>query len=57
MKKIIVAAAIVLASGITAYSLNNKKNTEAIAEKVKVEKASFSTPAGHGPKSDLATAD
>jgi hypothetical protein len=56
MKKIIIAAAIILASGITAYSLNTKKNADTNL-KVKTEVASFSSPADHGQKSDLATAD
>ncbi|GAA3969607.1 hypothetical protein [Mucilaginibacter dorajii] len=56
MKKIIIATAIVLASGITAYSLSTKNNTDTNG-KAKTEVASFSTPAGHGSKSDLATAD
>jgi hypothetical protein len=55
MKKIIIAIAIVLTSGITAYSLSTKENTT--DQKAKTETASFTTKAGHGQKSDLATAD
>ncbi|WP_184550384.1 hypothetical protein [Mucilaginibacter sp. FT3.2] len=56
MKKIIIAIAIVLTSGITAYSLNTKA-TPAITEKAKTETASFAAKTGHTPKADLATAD
>jgi hypothetical protein len=55
MKKIVIAIALVLTSGITAYSLSTKENTA--DQKAKVETASFNAKAGHGQKSDLATAD
>jgi len=56
MKKIIIAIAIILTSGITAYSLSTKenKNTDSRA---KTEAESFTAKAGHGPKADLGTAD
>jgi hypothetical protein len=56
MKKIIIAIAIILTSGITAYSLSTKENTNTNL-KAKPETASFTTKAGHGQKADLATAD
>ena len=56
MKKIIIATAIILTSGITAYSLSTKE-TKAVADAAKTEVASFTAKAGHGPKADLGTAD
>ena len=56
MKKVIIAIAIILISGITAYSLSTKENKTA-NDKIKTEVSSFSAKAGHGQKSDLATAD
>lgn len=57
MKKIIIAIAIVLTSGITAYSLNTKTTPAATTEKAKTEAASFTARTGHTPKADLGTAD
>jgi len=56
MKKIIIAIAIILTSGITAYSLSTKE-TKSAPVTAKTETASFTAKAGHGPKADLATAD
>lgn len=56
MKKIIIAIVIILTSGITAYSLSTKENTNTNS-KVKTEAESFTAKAGHGPKADLGTAD
>jgi uncharacterized protein (UPF0333 family) len=56
MKKIIIAIAIILTSGITAYSLSTKETKTASTE-TKAETASFTAKAGHAQKSDLATAD
>ncbi|SEO98207.1 hypothetical protein ACFGVS_09800 [Mucilaginibacter sp. AW1-7] len=56
MKKIIIAIAIILTSGITAYSLNNKE-TKATPDTTKNQTVSFTAKAGHGPKADLGTAD
>lgn len=55
MKKIIIAAALVLASGVTAFSLT--RTNDQATEKVKSEKASFAVKDSSRPKSDIATAD
>jgi hypothetical protein len=54
MKKIIIAAALVLVSGFTAFSLTNNNNSEA---KIKSESENFAVKDSSMPKSDIATAD
>lgn len=56
MKKIIICAAILLTSGITAWSFNRKDNGVKAREEA-VEKTHFSTKAVNTPISDIATAD
>lgn len=55
MKKFIIAAALVLVSGVTAFSLSSNKDEA--TEKVKSEKASFAVKDSSRPKADIATAD
>jgi len=55
MKKVIVAAAVLIATGLTAVSLTHKEAK--IEVKVKVEKAEFSNQAPNSPKHDLGSAD
>ncbi|MBD1395020.1 hypothetical protein [Mucilaginibacter glaciei] len=57
MKKFIIAAALVLVSGVTAFSLTNSNTNNDINEKVKSEKASMAIKESSRPKSDIATAD
>lgn len=56
MKKIIIIAAIVLTSAVTAFSLTR---TESKAEqaKIKSETSNFGVKDSSTPKSDIATAD
>jgi hypothetical protein len=57
MKKIIIAAALVLASGVTAFSLTRGENKTEQA-KIKAESENFVIKdASSKPKSDIATAD
>lgn len=55
MKKFIIAAAVLIATGLTAVSLTRKEAKQEI--KVKIEKADFSTKTANAPKSDLGSAD
>jgi hypothetical protein len=56
MKKIIIAAALTLVSGVTAYSLTSTANKA--DSTVKIEKTDFDVQStSSAPKSDLATAD
>jgi hypothetical protein len=56
MKKLIIAIALLLTSGITAFSLSKKENS--IDNKLKKERADFSSKPVHDmPKSDLGSAD
>jgi len=56
MKKITIIAALVLASGFTAFSLTKANNNTAEA-KIKSESANFAAKDSSTPKSDIATAD
>jgi len=56
MKKVIIAAAIILTSGITAYSLNKKADKSA-EPKFRTESAQFSSKSSTSHKSDLGSAD
>ncbi|SEN84860.1 hypothetical protein SAMN05192574_104343 [Mucilaginibacter gossypiicola] len=55
MKKFIVAAAVLIATGLTAVSLTHKEAKTEI--KVKVEKTEFSNQTLNSPKHDLGSAD
>jgi|GEM_PF-5804867 len=55
MKKFIIAAAVLIATGLTAVSLTHKEAKTEV--KVKVEKAEFSNQAPNSPKHDLGSAD
>ncbi|WP_164849980.1 hypothetical protein [Mucilaginibacter limnophilus] len=57
MKKIIICAAILLTSGITAWSFNRKENGGVKAREEAIEKTHFSTRSINTPISDIATAD
>jgi hypothetical protein len=57
MKKIIIVAALIISSGLTAYCLNAKENKINTATTLKINTADFAVKTLHGPKSDLATAD
>ncbi|WP_374951756.1 hypothetical protein [Mucilaginibacter sp.] len=55
MKKFIIAAALVLTSGVTAFSLT-RDNGQA-TEKVQSEQAALAVKDSSRPKADIATAD
>lgn len=56
MKKLIIAVALVLTSGITAFSLSKKENK--VDTQLKTESANFASKPMHDmPKSDLGSAD
>ena len=55
MKKIIIAAAVLIATGLTAVSLTHQEVKQEV--KIKVEKTEFATKTVHAPKSDLGSAD
>jgi len=54
MKKFIIAAAVLIATGLTAVSLTHKEAKQEV--KIKVEKTEF-TKTVNTPKSDLGSAD
>lgn len=56
MKKIIICAAILLTSGITAWSFNKKDNGIKAREEA-TEKTHFTTKSVSTPISDISTAD
>jgi outer membrane murein-binding lipoprotein Lpp len=56
MKKIIIIAAVILSSGLTAFCVT-RTNDKTEASKVKIEKTDFAAQSINAPKSDLATAD
>jgi hypothetical protein len=55
MKKIIIAAALILVSGVTAFSLT--RNNNKAEDKVQSNNQPFAVKDSSRPKSDLATAD
>ncbi|WPV02708.1 hypothetical protein SNE26_13040 [Mucilaginibacter sp. cycad4] len=55
MKKFIIAAAILITTGLTAVSLTHKAPKQ--EAKIKVEKIEFAPKAVNAPKSDLGSAD
>ncbi|WP_154402459.1 hypothetical protein [Mucilaginibacter endophyticus] len=56
MKKFIIAAAVLIATGLTAVSLTHKEDKQEVV-KVKIEKSEFSNKAASAPKKDLGSAD
>ena len=56
MKKIIIIAGIVIASGITALSFN-KKDTVAKSKVAKIERSDFAIKSINAPMNDISTAD
>lgn len=56
MKKTIICAAILLTSGITAWSFNKKHNDDKAREEV-IEKTHFDSKSINTPISDISTAD
>ncbi|WP_162499872.1 hypothetical protein [Mucilaginibacter terrigena] len=58
MKKIIIAAALVLTSAITAFSLTTRADNNTEAAKISAERANVTVVSpSSAPKSDIATAD
>ena len=57
MKKIIIIAAIIVSSGLTAYCLNSKQAKTATVTTLKINTADFAVKTLGNFKSDLATAD
>ncbi|MCQ6957892.1 hypothetical protein [Mucilaginibacter aquariorum] len=57
MKKIIIAAALVLTSAVTAFSLTTKADTKIESNKLKEDSITVSVKSSSAPKSDIATAD
>jgi hypothetical protein len=54
MKKFIIAAAVLIATGLTAVSLTHKEPKQEV--KIRFEKTEFAKPV-NAPKSDLGSAD
>ena len=57
MKKIIIAAALVLTSAVTAFSLTTKTDNNVNADKLKEDAVTVSVKTTSTPKSDVGTAD
>jgi hypothetical protein len=57
MKKIIIAAALVLTSVVTAFSLTTKTDNKVESNKLKEDSVTVSVKNANAPKSDIATAD
>jgi hypothetical protein len=57
MKKIIIAAALVLTSVVTAFSLTTKTDNKVESNKLKEDSITVSVKNANAPKSDIATAD
>jgi hypothetical protein len=57
MKKIIIVAALIASSGLTAYCLNAKENKTITTTTLKINAADFATKSMNSPKSELGTAD
>jgi outer membrane murein-binding lipoprotein Lpp len=57
MKKIIIVAALIVSSGLTAYCLSAKETKTVTATTLKINTADFAVKTLNSPKSDLATAD
>ncbi|MET3979534.1 hypothetical protein ABIB62_002120 [Mucilaginibacter sp. UYP25] len=57
MKKIIIAAALILTSAVTAFSLTVKTDTKTEANKLQQDAVTASVKSSNAPKSDIGTAD
>ncbi|QQL50664.1 hypothetical protein [Mucilaginibacter ginkgonis] len=57
MKKFIIAAAIIIISGITALSVAKNLDTKAEVKTIKIEKAEFAGKGFSAEKSDISSAD
>ena len=57
MKKIIIAAALILTSAVTAYSISANTDTKMDANKLQEDSITVSVKSTTAPKSDIATAD
>jgi len=57
MKKIIIAAALVLTSAVTAYSLTTKADDKLSTNKVQEDSITVSVKSANAPKSDVGSAD
>ncbi|MCQ6957891.1 hypothetical protein [Mucilaginibacter aquariorum] len=57
MKKIIIAAALVLTSVVTAFSLTTKTDSKVESNKLQEDSVTVSVKNVNAPKSDIATAD
>ncbi|MEB0263594.1 MULTISPECIES: hypothetical protein [unclassified Mucilaginibacter] len=57
MKKIIIAAALILTSAVTAYSLTIKTDNKAEVNKLQQDAITTSVKNTAAPKSDIGTAD
>ncbi|WP_158596557.1 hypothetical protein [Mucilaginibacter phyllosphaerae] len=57
MKKIIIAAALILTTAVTAYSLSVKTDTKIDTNKLQEDSITVSVKSTTAPKSDIATAD
>ena len=57
MKKIIIVAALVLTSAVTAFSLTTKTDNKIESNKLKEDSITLSVKSANTPKSDIATAD
>jgi len=57
MKKIIIAAALVLTSVVTAFSLTTKTDNKVESNKLQEDSVTVSVKNVNAPKSDIATAD
>jgi len=56
MKKIIIIAAVILSSALTAYCFSSSNNKQDIT-KIKIEKSTFTTQSVNSPGAGLASAD
>jgi hypothetical protein len=57
MKKIIIAAVLILTSAVTAFSLTIKTDNKVESNKLKEDNITVSVKSASAPKSDIATAD
>jgi hypothetical protein len=57
MKKIIIAAALILTSAVTAFSLTTSNTNKAETKKLKEDSITLSVKSTSAQKSDIATAD
>ncbi|MCO5934511.1 hypothetical protein NAF17_03070 [Mucilaginibacter sp. RB4R14] len=57
MKKIIIVAALVLTSAVTAFSLTTKTDNKVNANKLKEDAVTVSVKSANTPKADVGSAD